>query len=53
MCICVCACVCNAMSMNVEGTESSSEYSYYDGTIKLVAPKVDMVTECLPVSVKK
>lgn len=53
MCVCMCLCVCNAMSMNIEGTESSSEYSYYDGTIELVAPKVDMVTECLPVPVKK
>lgn len=30
-----------------------SGYCYYDGTIKLVGPKVDMVTECLPVSVKR
>lgn len=30
-----------------------SGYCYYDGTIKLVGPKVDMVTEYLPVLVKK
>lgn len=28
-------------------------HSYYDGTIELMAPKVDMVTECLSVPVKK
>lgn len=50
--VCMCIYICNAMSMDVEGAESSSGYSYYDGTIELVALKVDMVTECLPVPVK-
>lgn len=52
VCMWVCLCVYNAMSMDVDGAESSSGYSYYDGTIELVALKVDMVTECLSVPVK-
>lgn len=40
------------MSMDVEGAESSSGYSYYDRTIELVALKVDMVTKCVPIPVK-
>lgn len=35
VCMYVCVCVCNAMSMNVEGTESSLEYSYYDEAVEL------------------